>query len=69
METTEQDLFPIDKDPLVADLKRIIHNWDDLDYNSKISYRKLYFIKKFELELSGESSLSKYFEKNRKNCE
>lgn len=65
METVTKDLFGLDTDILIVELKEIFPNWNDMDFNMKMSYRNLYFIYKLEMSTFGQSLLSKHFEKDR----
>ena len=63
METVTEDSFRLDTDPLIIELREIFPNWNDMDFNRKMFYRKLYFIYKLEMSTFGQSLLSKHFEK------
>jgi len=60
MEATSQ-IPELPRDDLSLELESKIDNWDKLDYNTKILYRKLYFMHKFEMSTVGKSSLSGIF--------
>jgi len=45
------------KDDLTLELEKIIPNWNTLDYNKKVFYRKLYFMYKFEKHIFDKSDI------------